>query len=449
MSNRIAVALLAAGFVLAGCSGSGSDEIGPTDPTSGNGDPGGSSDVGEFHPSFAPLSGVLPFPTDLYFAGSTDGTLNSPVTPFLPNAATLNALDGFSTVASSTVRFSAPIDAATISPATVIFLEVDVDNATKATVGFRRALAYGTDYTARVATTTDSGGATLEIVPLKPLTPSTGGTNVGYLVILTNGLRDTSGNVATPDRDYVSIKDAQPTCADLTGTLNSICLLTGAHLAIASAVGVPADNVVLTYSYSTQSTADVMAAAVATVPDAAIGVQFTGLNVQQLNPAVLPPIAAIADVYVGQLAISYYLDPDCTAYRLVGSRARRPGRSVDEPHALQPGTSCQGRESPDPAVRHRAERGQRPGEAGRGLAGRDLPARHSGQPDAGGRGRRHLCFARLRRRGDRHTASRNHRRCEWALPGGLRTHFRPRPSGQHDRRFRTGWRHRPIGLVHH
>ena len=318
MSKRIAVALLAAGFVLAGCSGSGSDEIGPTDPTSGNGDPGGSSGVGEFHPSFAPLSGVLPFPTDLYFAGSTDGTLNSPVTPFLPNAATLNALDGFSTVASSTVRFSAPINAATISPATVIFLEVDVDNATKATVGFRRALAYGTDYSARVAPTTDSGGATLEIVPLKPLTPSTGATNVGYLVILTNGLEDTSGNVATPDRDYVSIKDAQPTCAALTGTLNSICLLTGAHLAIASAVGVPAANVVLTYSFSTQSTADTLAAATATVPDASIGAVFTGLNLQALNPA-LPPIA---DVYVGQLAISYYLDP---AAPLTGRWEAAPG----------------------------------------------------------------------------------------------------------------------------
>jgi Bacterial virulence factor lipase N-terminal/Platelet-activating factor acetylhydrolase, isoform II len=318
MSNRIAVAILAAGFVLAGCSGSGSDGIGPTDPTSGNGDPGSSSGVGEFHPSFAPLSGVLPFPTDLYFAGSTDGTLNSPVTPFLPNAATLNALDGFSTVASSTVRFSAPINAATISPATVIVLEVDVDNATKATVGFRRALIYGTDYSARVAPTTDSGGATLEIVPLKPLTPSTGATNVGYLVILTNGLQDTTGNVATPDRDYVSIKDAQPTCAALTGTLNSICLLTGAHLAIASAVGVPAANVVLTYSFSTQSTADTLAAATATVPDASIGVVFTGQNLQALNPA-LPPIA---DVYVGQLAISYYLDP---AAPLTGMWEAAPG----------------------------------------------------------------------------------------------------------------------------
>ena len=318
MSNRLAIALLAAGFMVAGCSGSGSDNIGPTDPTSGNGDPGGSSNVGVFHPSFAPLSGVLPFPTDLYFAGSTDGTLNSPVTPFLPNAATLNALDGFSTVASSTVRFSAPINEATISPASVIFLEVDVDNATKATVGFRRALVYGTDYTARVAPTTDSGEATLEIVPLKPLTPSSGATNVGYLVILTNGLQDASGNAATPDRDYVSIKDAQPSCDALTGTLNSICLLTGAHLAIASAVGVPAENVVLTYSFSTQSTADVMVAATATVPDAGIGAVFTGLNLQALNPA-LPPIA---DVYVGQLAISYYLDP---AAPLTGTWEAAPG----------------------------------------------------------------------------------------------------------------------------
>ncbi len=307
MSNRPVAALLAAALLLAGCSGSSSDDIGPTDPTSGNGDPGSSSGVGDFHPSFAPLSGVLPFPTDLYFSGSTDGTLNSPVTPFLPNAATLNALDGFSTVASSTVRFSAPIDEATISAATVIVLEVEIDNATKATIGFERALVYGTDYTARVAPTTDSGGATLEIMPLKPLRPSTGATNIGYLVVLTSGLEDTAGNPATPDRDYVAIKNALPTCAALTGTMNGVCLLTGAQLQVAGAVLGPqvVADAVLTYSFSTQSTADVMAAATATVPAASIGVAATGLTLQAINPN-LPPIA---DVYVGQLAISYYLDP--------------------------------------------------------------------------------------------------------------------------------------------
>ena len=318
MSNRLAVALLAAGFLLVGCSGSSSDGIGPTDPTSGNGDPGGSTGVGDFHPNFVPLSGVLPYPTDLYFAGSTDGTLNLPTTPFLPNAATINALDGFSTNASATVRFSAPIDPATISPASVIVLEVEVDNATKATVGVRRPLVYGTDFTARVAATTDSGGATLEIVPLKPLTPSSGATNVGYLVYLTSGLEDTSGNAATPDRDYLAIKDAQPTCAALTGTLNSICLLTGAHLAIADAIALPRDAIVLSWSFSTQATEDTMGYAAQLTPPATLGVVATGLTLQALNPQ-LPPIA---DVYVGQLAITYYLDP---AAPLTGRWEAAPG----------------------------------------------------------------------------------------------------------------------------
>jgi hypothetical protein len=329
MRHRYAALVLVAGLSLAGCSGSSSDGIGPTDPTSGNGNPGAPSGVGVFHANFVPASGVLPYPTDLYFSGSTDGTLNLPTTPFLPNASSINALDGFSTVASSTVRFSAPIDEATISPATVIVVEVDVDNATKATTGVRRLLAFGTDYTARVAESLDSGGATLEIVPLKPLTPSSGADNVGYLVLLTAGLQDTSGNAATPDRDYLTVRTAAiadinaglavPTCATVTNaTLNGICRLTFAHLLIAQGGGVPPAAVVLSYSFSTQSTADVMAAAVATLPPAAIGVQNTGFTLQDLNPA-LPPIA---DIYVGQLAVNYYLDP---AAPLTGRWEAAPG----------------------------------------------------------------------------------------------------------------------------
>ncbi len=336
MSNRFSVVLLIAGLVLAGCSGSSSDSIGPTDPTSGNGNPGTTSGVGVFHPNFVPTGGVLPYPTDLYFSGSTDGTLNGPVTPFLPNAATINALDGFSTVASSTVRFSAPINAATISPASVIVLEVDLDNATKAAIGFRRPLIYGTDYTAQVAPTLDSGGSTLEIVPLKPLTPSSGASNVGYLVILTAGLQDTSGNVATPDRDYLTVRTAAiadltggvfpPTCATVTNaTLNGVCRLTYTHLAVANGAGIPLDAIVLTYSFSTQSTADVMVAATATVPVAPIGVVPTGATAQQIGAAggvTLPASSALADVYVGQLAISYYLDP---AAPLTGRWEAAPG----------------------------------------------------------------------------------------------------------------------------
>jgi alpha-beta hydrolase superfamily lysophospholipase len=329
MRHRLPAVLLFAGVLLAGCGGSSSDNIGPTDPTSGNGDPGSNAGVGVFRASFIPASGVLPYPTDLYFNGSTDGTLNLPVTPFLPNAAAINALDGYSTNASMTVRFSAPIDPATISPASVIVVEVTVDNATKATVGVRRPLVYGTDYSARVATAADSAASTLEIVPLLPLTPSTGATNVGYLVLLTNGLRDTSGNAATPDRDYLTVRDAAaadlaaglttPTCATVTNaTLNGICRLTFAHLAIAAGAAIPPSAIVLSFSFSTQSTADTMTYAAALAQPGAIGVVATGLDLSMLNPA-LPPIA---DVYVGQLAIPYYLDP---AAPLTGTWEAAPG----------------------------------------------------------------------------------------------------------------------------
>ncbi len=324
MSIRIASALLLAGLLLGGCSGTSSDGIGPTNPESGNGNPATPAGVGAFKANFVPLSGVLPFPTDLYFNGSTDGTLNIPSTPFFSPAvlAALNALDGFSTVAPATARFSAPIDPATISPATVIMIEVDVDNATKATVGFRRALVYGTDYTARVATTVDSGGSTLEILQLRPLTPSTGATNVGYLVILTNGLQDLNGNVATPDADYVRIKSALPSCSAITNlSLNGICLLTGAHLAIAGAIGVPAANVVLTFSFSTQATADSMNFAALLAQPTPIGVVATGLNLSALSPA-LPPIA---DIYVGTLEIPYYHD---AAAPLTGSWIGAPFTAV-------------------------------------------------------------------------------------------------------------------------
>ena len=91
MRTRIAAALLVCGFALAGCSGS-DGNLGDTDPT----------------------SGLLPFPIDLYFAGSTDGTLDLPVeiAALTPHFAALNALDGWSTTADITVRFSRAIDPA-------------------------------------------------------------------------------------------------------------------------------------------------------------------------------------------------------------------------------------------------------------------------------------------------------------------------------------------------
>ena len=88
-------------------------------------------------------------------------------------------------------------------------------------------------------------------------------TGTGYLVILTNGITDTSGAPAVPDTDYATIKAALAsggaTCPSITDpTLNGICQLTGAHLQIAQAIGLNPANIVLTFSFTTESTVDTL-----------------------------------------------------------------------------------------------------------------------------------------------------------------------------------------------
>lgn len=321
MRIRNAAAVLAAVMLVGGCSDSATNdarEVGPTTPTSGNGaPPPPPAGVGSFKPLFVIANGIFPYPVDFYFSGSTDGTLNIPATvgSAFPNRASINKLDGFSTSSPMTARFSAAINPATITPASVIVLEVTVDNATKATIGFRRPLVFGVDYQARVQRTGDtgfnpatgSGGSTLEIVPLKPLTPSTGATNVGYLVILTNGLRDAAGNAATPDADYQRIKAALPTCASLTGTSNGICLLTGAHLQIAGGAGINPANVVLTFSFSTQSTRDSLQILSQLAQPAPVTATALGVTVQQASGGLIP--GPNSSLYKGTITLPYYLSP--------------------------------------------------------------------------------------------------------------------------------------------
>jgi hypothetical protein len=285
-----AATLAAAALWLGACSSPSSDAPGPTNPLSGNGQPqGGAPPLAAFHALFQPEQGILPYPTDLYFVGSSDGTLRLPTgLATLPNATTINGLDGFSTTAAITASFSAPIDATTLNPADVVVIRLTLDNATKAPslppapgAQLPRALAYGTDYTVYVSgdpksspagafsEAVDGGGTQLVIQPTHPLDASSGATNIGYLVLLLNGIKDTSGDVAVADTDYATVRNAaladlqsgaaSPTCASVTdATLNGICRLTFGHLAIAAQGGLNPANVVLSFSFSTQSTADTL-----------------------------------------------------------------------------------------------------------------------------------------------------------------------------------------------
>lgn len=260
---------------------------------------------------------VVPFPTDLLFSGSADGTLNIPAAVGAPAVFTgpyLNTLDGFSTTASAITRFSLPLKADSISGSTVKVIELYLSNTTKGpaqgaelpagvTSPVRRVLTYGTDFKAGVSTAVDSGGTTLEITPLKPLTPSSGATNIGYLVLLTNGIASTGSQAAVPSADYAAIKSAPADCSTITNaTLNAVCRLTKAHLAIGAAVGVDPASVVLSWSYSTQSIDDSLKALAALVPAQPIGVQATGLTTKQVDAR----FAGKANVYLGTTVVPYY-----------------------------------------------------------------------------------------------------------------------------------------------
>jgi pimeloyl-ACP methyl ester carboxylesterase len=321
MQKLIAAAIATAAFLIGGCSSG--DTIGATNPFSLNGNPGGGTPVtpsGSNVALFKLGSGVLPYPTDLYFAGSTDGTLNiQPANALEPNQTAVNALDGYSTNAVIRTTFGGALNPATLTPLSVIVVPVITSNTTKATIGVAGPpLTQGVDYTVGVASDAGVGPEILEITPLHPLTASTcikNGqflgpnctTGNGYLVILNNGITDASGKAAVPDTDYAAIKTALAggaTCPSITDpTLNGVCQLTGAHLQIAQALGLNPANIVLTFSFTTESTVDTLELISATTAPQAMKLNATGLPTSAANP-LLP---GHSNIFVGVVTIPYYL----------------------------------------------------------------------------------------------------------------------------------------------
>jgi pimeloyl-ACP methyl ester carboxylesterase len=329
MKRQSASSLIVAALLLASCGGNGPD-VGPASTTSGNGNP-----VVQNPPPpnsagtalFQPLQGVLPYPTDVYFSGSTDGTLNiQPTNALMPLQASVNQLDGFSTNAVIRTRFAGAINdgPTSLNGSTVHVAQVVVDSATKATVGFTRRLTVANVATADPATADISvgiakdqlsGDTILELRPLKPLEPSVGpgATNVGYLVVLTNGITAADGTAAAPDADYLDFKaklSTDPTCAAITNTsLNGLCRLTGAHLRIAGqALQLNPANIVLTFSFSTQATRDtmnVLAQPTVTTARPIVAVNI-GATTAALTPAGATPLPGHANVYRGTLQTAYF-----------------------------------------------------------------------------------------------------------------------------------------------
>ena len=165
---------------------------------------------------------VVPFPSNLAFFSFSPGltptadlTLQVPVDDpdnYGDPAVALNALDGFSTTEKWIVSFADNTTGAynnqvpgQVNPATVKtgqsvrMFEVTMSQFLFVT-SIVRELTPGVDYVAVPASASQ-----IAILPLKPLKEYT-----SYMAVLTNDIRDTKGNDATPDRGYFLGKTSVP-----------------------------------------------------------------------------------------------------------------------------------------------------------------------------------------------------------------------------------------------
>jgi pimeloyl-ACP methyl ester carboxylesterase len=256
-------------------------------------------------PLFDPSQGILPSATDLLFTGSEDYTLNIPIDPLEPAGvqalkATLNELDGFSTTSPVTVDFSTTLaDTSVAAGAGVRLFEVSVDPASGAVTGVTRELTTD-DYLATLS------GDNLEILVLQPLRPLQQSTH--YLAVFTNNITDPNGVPAEPDTVYRLLKSTEPLTGDIAA-LEPLRLLTATYEAAAASQGIETTDIVLSWVFTTESITPVLhSVALNTVPGA-IQVMATGLNTSNMNSA----LRGHADVYVGSLAVPYYLsEPSAT-----------------------------------------------------------------------------------------------------------------------------------------
>jgi hypothetical protein len=291
-----AIAVIA-GVALSGCEASKDGEY----PFPPNADPDAAFKALYFTNSAAGAP-YQPWPSDLLFSGTTDGTVNIPaalVPPAGPALGTaLNTLDGFSTTAYTSTNFSEAIDPASITASTVRVIELNMaaPNTPSSTAPVSRVLAFGTDFKAEVSPDLDSHGKILRITPLKPFRYSKGAKGYGYLCVVTNGLKSTSGKAAAPDDLYAASK-AAASCSSLPTAQQGICGVVKWQLTVAGAVGVNANDVAVSWNYTTQSVDDTFEALAATVGPQTIAVQ--------LVPGAKSPLGA-ADLFVGTVQVPYY-----------------------------------------------------------------------------------------------------------------------------------------------
>jgi len=272
----------------------------------------GSIVTGVLTAAYDPLNGVFPFPFNLIFQGTTDGTLNPPVadpTDFGDPLVALSALDGFSTTERWVTTFRdfpgarGAIDPASVVPGQSVRVFQVTTNQIVVPTGIIRELTPGVDYTAAAITP-----FTVAIIPLRPLSELS-----SFLAVLTNDINDVNGNDATPDQTYFLTQRRTP-WVDANGNSTYALIdnataralepqrqITNAMEAVAAAGGVSPGDIILSWTVQTQSITPVtkLLRSIAQPADTTVGA--TGFTTGDLG------LFGLADVYAGVITLPYYL----------------------------------------------------------------------------------------------------------------------------------------------
>jgi len=313
---------------------------------------------------FDPANSVIPFPNNLLLQGTIDLTLNIPVADaddFSDPKVAMNAQDGFSTVAPWSIGFSQPVDASTLAGgSTVRMFEVTLSGPGGAVTGVTRELESPQDFVVTLAPS-DATGRTLAIVPTRALKERT-----SYMAVLTNGIHAADGSAVRASLPYILAQRTSPLCSGGQSTLpaladSSACALeplrqlTNAQEAAASAAGVPAGSIIMSWTATTQSitpTMRALQAMTAALPPASTSTLNTGMTLASLGLG----LPGVADIVIGTIDLPYYLgspsDESLTS-PLTSFWKATPGAYIEQcaPFGLDPESSNLTACNPLPALR--------------------------------------------------------------------------------------------------
>ena len=159
----------------------------------------------------------------------------------------------------------------------------------------------------------------------------------GYMAVVTDAAQDAEGNPATPSQTYFLAKRTEPLVTEggvstdplldnaTAQALEPVRQLVNAQESAAEAVGIPRDDIVLSWTATTQSITPVLNVVRSTLSQTSSQLAPTGLTTAD----VLPPGASpgIADVFIGVVELPYFLGvperrkSDRAAEPVLGSRA--------------------------------------------------------------------------------------------------------------------------------